>query len=57
MHIYKIYYELEYGNGFNQENVADILAVYLGFYKNLSMAHKFYTSQKDLSYVYKRIHN
>ncbi len=57
MHIYKIYYKLEYGDGFDQEVTADILAVYLGFYKNLSIAHKFYTCQKDLDYAYKRIHN
>lgn len=57
MHIYKSYYKLEYGNGFNQENAADVLAVYLGFYKNLSTAHKFYTSQKELDYIFKRIHS
>lgn len=57
MHIYISYYKLEYGQEFNQENVADTLAVYLGFYEILSTAHKFYTNQKELNYVYKRIHN
>lgn len=56
MYAYQLYYRIEYGDGFNQENVADIMAVYLGFYKNLSIAHKFYTRQKDLDYAFKKIH-
>ncbi len=56
MYVYRTYYRIEYGDGFNQENVSDILAVYLGFYNNLTKAHKFYTKQKDLDYAYKRIH-
>ena len=56
VNIFITYYRIEYGDGFNQENVSDILAVYLGFYNNLTKAHKFYTKQKDLDYAYKRIH-
>lgn len=56
MYVYRTYYRIEYGDGFNQKNVSDILAVYLGFYNNLTKAHKFYTKQKDLDYAYKRIH-
>ena len=56
MHIYKFHNKIEYSAGFNQENIADTLAVYLGFYKNLSTAHKFYTDQKKLDYIYMKIY-
>lgn len=56
MHIYKFHNKIEYPVGVNQENIADILAVYLGFYKNLSTAHKFYTNQRELDYIYMKIY-
>lgn len=56
MYIYKSYHKIEYSTVFNQENVADTLAVYLGFYKNLSVAHKYYTSQEELDYIYTKIY-
>lgn len=56
MYIYAAYNKIEYSTAYNQDTVADVLAIYLGFYKNLYVAHKFHTNQKDLDYIYRRIH-
>lgn len=56
MFIYAAYNKIEYSTGYNQDTVADVLAIYLGFYKNLYVAYKFYTNQKDLKYIFRKIH-
>lgn len=55
MHIYKEYNKIEYPSGYSQELIADTIAIYLGFYENLSIAYKFYTSQRDLDYILRKI--